>query len=152
VRVPNRLSPFKMGLKCGQCQSTPPAAVWERHFGDLFRQTVIAGTHLDSRSTLDGSLGQYLRSGGALRFEAFSDAGAVTPARPTIRAPNRHGSMRKRISFPIGGLAYVDEQCPPVALSTGKRISCIGLPPRLVSQTGQMYLPLAAASGPTAFF
>lgn len=61
----------QLGLKCGQCHVNPTGGGLRTNFGDIFAQTVLPAQHLDN--VLDnwtGQVGQYIRVGGDLRFDA----------------------------------------------------------------------------------
>src|SRR5579863_4690980 len=61
----------QLGLKCGQCHVNPTGGGLRTTFGDIFSQTVLPAQHLDSPlDNWTGQLGQYLRAGGDLRFDA----------------------------------------------------------------------------------
>src|SRR6266478_3309762 len=61
----------QMGLKCGQCHVNPTGGGLRTTFGDVFSQTVLPAQHLDTPlDNWTGQLGQYLRAGGDLRFDA----------------------------------------------------------------------------------
>ena len=63
----------QLGLKCGQCHVNPTGGGLRTTFGDIFAQTVLPAQHLDTGTPLDnwtGQVGNYLRVGGDVRFDA----------------------------------------------------------------------------------
>jgi hypothetical protein len=60
----------QLGLKCGQCHVNPTGGGLRTTFGDVFAQTVMPAQHLDAGpDNWTGALGQYIRTGGDLRFD-----------------------------------------------------------------------------------
>jgi hypothetical protein len=103
----------QMGLKCGQCHVNPTGGGLRTTFGDIFAQTVLPAQHLDTAlDNWTGQLGQYLRAGGDLRFDA-----SVTQV-PHANSIQQFQLEQTRVYLeadviPNRLLAYVDEQVAP---------------------------------------
>ena len=103
----------QLGLKCGQCHVNPTGGGLRTTFGDIFAQTVLPAQHLDTGlDNWTGQLGQYLRTGGDLRFDA-----SLTQA-PHTRSVDQFALEQSRLYMeadliPNRLIAYADEQIAP---------------------------------------
>jgi len=132
----------QQGLKCGQCHVNPTGGGLRTTFGDIFSQTVLPAQHLDSPlDNWTGQLGQYLRAGGDLRFDA-----ALTQA-PHTRSVDQFALQQTRLYaeadlIPNRLLAYVDEQVAPGgALNREAYLVYWSATHDWYFKAGQMYLP-----------
>jgi hypothetical protein len=103
----------QLGLKCDQCHVNPTGGGLRTTFGDIFAQTVLPAQHLDTGlDNWTGQLGQYLRTGGDLRFDA-----SLTQA-PNTRSVDQFALEQSRLYMeadliPNRLIAYADEQIAP---------------------------------------
>src|SRR5258706_1099287 len=132
----------QMGLKCGECHVNPTGGGLRTTFGDIFSQTVLPAQHLDSPlDNWTGQLGQYLRAGGDLRF----DASAMQA--PHTRTVDQFALQQTRLYaeadlIPNRLLAYVDEQVAPGgALNREAYLVYWSASHDWYLKAGQMYLP-----------
>ncbi len=132
----------QLGLKCSQCHVNPTGGGLRTAFGDIFAQTVLPAQHLDS--VLDnwtGQVGQYIRVGGDLRFDA-----SVTQV-PHAHSVQQFALEQTRVYFEADVianrlLAYVDEQIAPGgALNREAYLMYWGATHDWYLKAGQMYLP-----------
>ena len=71
----------QFGLKCNVCHVNPTGGGLRSTVGDVIAQTAIPGAHLDTGGdNWIGALGQYLRTGGDLRFDAQVTQAPNTPS------------------------------------------------------------------------
>jgi hypothetical protein len=132
----------QLGLKCGQCHVNPTGGGLRTTFGDIFAQTVMPAQHLDSPfDNWTGQLGQYLRAGGDLRFDA-----SLTQA-PNTRSVDQFALEQSRVYMeadlvPNRLLAYADEQIAPGgALNREAYLLYWSATHDWYLKAGQMYLP-----------
>jgi hypothetical protein len=124
----------QLGLKCGQCHVNPTGGGLRTTFGDIFAQTVLPAQHLDTGlDNWTGQLGQYLRTGGDLRFDA-----SLTQA-PHTRSVDQFALEQSRLYMeadliPNRLIAYADEQIAPGGALNREAYL-------LYIKAGQMYLP-----------
>lgn len=134
----------QLGLKCGQCHVNPTGGGLRTTFGDIFAQTVLPAQHLDTGTPLDnwtGQVGNYLRVGGDLRFDASG-----TQA-PNTRSTDQFALEQSRVYLeadliPNRLLAYADEQIAPGgALNREAYLLYWSATHDWYLKAGQMYLP-----------
>jgi len=132
----------QLGLKCGQCHVNPTGGGLRTTFGDIFAQTVMPAQHLDTGlDNWTGQLGQYLRTGGDLRFDA-----SLTQA-PNTRSVDQFALEQSRLYMeadliPNRLLAYADEQIAPGgALNREAYLLYWSATHDWYLKAGQMYLP-----------
>jgi hypothetical protein len=132
----------QLGLKCGQCHVNPTGGGLRTIFGDVFAQTVLPAQHLDTGAdNWTGQVGQYLRVGGDLRFDA-----SVTQA-PHTSSVQQFALDQTRVYLeanviPDRLLAYVDEQVAPGgALNREAYVMFWSAAHDWYLKAGQMYLP-----------
>jgi hypothetical protein len=132
----------QLGLKCGQCHVNPTGGGLRTAFGDIFAQTVLPAQHIDTAlDNWNGQVGQYLRAGGNLRFDA-----SVTQA-PQTSSVQQFALEQTRIYMeaeviPNRLLAYVDEQVAPGgALNREAYVLYWSGTHDWYIKAGQMYLP-----------
>lgn len=132
----------QLGLKCGQCHVNPTGGGLRTTFGDIFAQTVLPAQHLDTPlDNWTGQVGQYLRVGGDLRFDA-----SVTQV-PQARSVQQFALQQTRVYLeaeviPNRLLAYVDEQVAPGgALNREAYVAYWSATHDWYLRAGQMYLP-----------
>jgi len=133
---------LQLGLKCSQCHVNPTGGGLRTTFGDIFAQTVLPAQHLDSAfDNWTGQVGQYLRSGGDLRFDA-----SLTQV-PQTRSVQQFALEQTRVYLeadviPNRLLAYVDEQVAPGgALNREAYLLYWSATHDWYVKAGQMYLP-----------
>src|SRR6185437_9636454 len=133
---------MQLGLKCSQCHINPTGGGLRTTFGDIFAQTVLPAQHLDSAfDNWTGQVGQYLRSGGDLRFDA-----SLTQV-PQTRSVQQFALEQTRVYLeadviPNRLLAYVDEQVAPGgALNREAYLLYWSATHDWYVKAGQMYLP-----------
>ncbi len=133
---------MQLGLKCGQCHVNPTGGGLRTTFGDIFAQTVLPAQHLDSAfDNWTGQVGQYLRAGGDLRFDA-----SLTQV-PQARSVQQFALEQTRVYLeadviPNRLLAYVDEQVAPGgALNREAYLLYWSATHDWYVKAGQMYLP-----------
>jgi hypothetical protein len=132
----------QLGLKCGQCHVNPTGGGLRTTFGDIFAQTVLPAQHLDTPlDNWTGQLGQYLRAGGDLRFDA-----SLMQA-PHTRSVDQFALEQSRLYMeadliPNRLLAYADEQIAPGgALNREAYLLYWSATHDWYLKAGQMYLP-----------
>jgi len=130
------------GQKCEACHVNPTGGGLRTTFGDTLAQTVIPSQHLDSPTdNWIGTINQYLRAGGDLRFD-----GQVTQA-PNTASVQEFSLEQMRIYLeadviPNRLLAYVDEQVAPGgALDREAYVLFWSAAHEWYLKAGQMYLP-----------
>ncbi len=133
---------MQLGLKCSQCHVNPTGGGLRTTFGDIFAQTVLPAQHLDSAfDNWTGQVGQYLRTGGDLRFDA-----SLTQV-PQTRSVQQFALEQTRVYLeadviPNRLLAYVDEQVAPGgALNREAYLLYWSAAHDWYVKAGQMYLP-----------
>jgi hypothetical protein len=132
----------QFGLKCNVCHVNPTGGGLRSTVGDVLAQTAIPGAHLDTGSdNWTGALGQYLRTGGDLRFDA-----QVTQV-PGSRSVQEFSLEQTRVYLeanviPDRLFAYVDEQVAPGgALNREGYVVYWSASHDWYLKAGQMYLP-----------
>jgi hypothetical protein len=132
----------QLGLKCGQCHVNPTGGGLRTAFGDNFAQTILPAQHLDTAlDNWTGQLGQYLRAGGDLRFDASA---TQVPHTKTIQqfALEQTRVYLEADVIPNRLFAYVDEQVAPGgALNREAYLVYWSATHDWYLKAGQMYLP-----------
>jgi hypothetical protein len=135
----------QMGLKCGQCHVNPTGGGLRTTFGDIFAQTVMPAQHLDTGIpdywTGQIGLGQYLRTGGDLRFDAQLTQVPNSPSLDQFSLEQARVYLEANV-IPDRLLAYVDEQVAPGgALNREAYVLYWTAAHEWYFKAGQMYLP-----------
>jgi len=130
------------GLKCMQCHVNPTGGGLRGAYGDVFAQTLMPATHLDTgTNTWTGDVGSFLRVGGDLRTEALA---TEIPHSKTI-AQFELEQVRTYLEaqvIPERLLVYVDEQIAPGgALNREAYVMYWNAGHDWYLKAGQMYLP-----------
>jgi hypothetical protein len=132
----------QLGIKCGQCHVNPTGGGLRTSFGDIFAQTVLPAQHLgDAADNWTGQLGNYIRVGGDLRFDA-----SVTQV-PHADSVQQFEMEQTRVyleaeAIPNRLIAYVDEQVAPGgALNREAYVLYWSATHDWYLKAGQMYLP-----------
>jgi hypothetical protein len=130
------------GQKCEACHVNPTGGGLRTTFGDVLAQNVIPSQHLDAPTdTWTGTINQYLRAGGDLRFD-----GQVTQA-PKTASVQEFSLEQMRVYLeaeviPNRLLAYADEQVAPGgALNREAYVLFWSAAHEWYLKAGQMYLP-----------
>jgi hypothetical protein len=132
----------QMGLKCGQCHVNPTGGGLRTTFGDVFAQTVMPAEHLDTAlDNWTGQLGNYLRAGGDLRFDASVAQQPHSSSVQQFELEQARVYMEADL-IPNRLLAYVDEQVAPGgALNREAYLTYWSATHDWYVKAGQMYLP-----------
>jgi hypothetical protein len=134
----------QLGLKCGQCHVNPTGGGLRTTFGDIFAQTVLPAQHLDTGTPLDnwtGQVGNYLRVGGDLRFDASGTQAPHTHSTDQFSLEQTRVYLEADV-IPNRLLAYVDEQVAPGgALNREAYLMYWSATHDWYLKAGQMYLP-----------
>src|SRR3984885_13612923 len=134
----------QLGLKCGQCHVNPTGGGLRTTFGDIFAQTVLPAQHLDTGTPLDnwtGQVGNYLRVGGDLRFDASGTQAPHTHSTDQFSLEQTRAYLEADV-IPNRLLAYVDEQVAPGgALNREAYLMYWSATHDWYLKAGQMYLP-----------
>jgi len=132
----------QLGLKCGQCHVNPTGGGLRTTFGDIFAQTVLPAQHLDTGlDNWTGQLGQYLRAGGDLRFDAQVTQAPHTASVQEFSLEQTRVYLEAEV-IPNRLLAYVDEQVAPGgALNREAYVLYWSATHDWYLKAGQMYLP-----------
>jgi hypothetical protein len=130
------------GLKCSQCHVNPTGGGLRAAYGDVFAQTLLPATKLDTGPDLwTGDLSKFLRIGGDLRTEAL---GTEVPHSKTISQFELE-QVRLYLEaqvIPERLLVYVDEQVAPGgALNREAYALYWSASHDWYVKAGQMYLP-----------
>ncbi len=130
------------GLKCSQCHVNPTGGGLRGVYGDVFAQTALPATQLDTGTdTWTGNLNGFLRVGGDLRTEALA---TEIPHSKTISQFELE-QVRTYIEaqvIPERLLVYVDEQVAPGgALNREAYALYWSASHEWYVKAGQMYLP-----------
>jgi hypothetical protein len=132
----------QMGLKCSQCHVNPTGGGLRSVLGDVFAQTVLPGAHLDTGAdNWTGALGQYLRIGGDLRFDAQL---TQVPQSPSVQEFSLEQTRVYLEANVVADrlIAYVDEQVAPGgALNREAYVLYWSGSHDWYVKAGQMYLP-----------
>lgn len=133
---------LQFGLKCDACHVNPTGGGLRSTFGDVLAQTVIPSAHLDTGTdNWTGALGQYLRTGGDLRFDVQV---TETPHKATSQESSLEQTRVYLEANVISDrlLAYVDEQVAPGgALNREAYVLYWSAGHDWYLKAGQMYLP-----------
>jgi hypothetical protein len=132
----------QLGLKCGQCHVNPTGGGLRTTFGDIFAQTVLPAQHLDTGlDNWTGQLGQYLRTGGDLRFDAQATQAPHTATQDEFSLEQMRVYLEAEV-IPNRLLAYADEQIAPGgALNREAYVLYWSATHDWYLKAGQMYLP-----------
>jgi hypothetical protein len=132
----------QLGLKCGQCHVNPTGGGLRTTFGDIFAQTVLPAQHLDTAlDNWTGQLGQYLRTGGDLRFDAQATQTPHTATMNEFSLEQFRAYMEADV-IPNRLLVYADEQVAPGgALNREAYVLYWSATHDWYLKAGQMYLP-----------
>jgi len=132
----------QFGLKCGACHVNPTGGGLRSTFGDVLAQTVIPSAHLDTGSdNWTGAIGQYLRTGGDLRFDAQATQTPNSPTSQEFSLEQARVYLEANV-IPDRLLAYVDEQVAPGgALDREAYVLFWSAGHDFYLKAGQMYLP-----------
>ena len=101
------------GLKCGVCHVNPTGGGLRTAYGDVFAQTLMPQTHVDTGNDVwTGDINKWLRIGGDLRFD-----GTVTQV-PNTEIAKAFSLEQTRVYLeasviPERLIVYVDEQVAP---------------------------------------
>jgi hypothetical protein len=130
------------GYKCSQCHVNPTGGGLRNAFGDVFAQTLLPATHIDTGAdTWAGQLSRFLSLGGDLRYDASS-----TQA-PNTQTLNQFQMQQTRIYLeasviPDRLLVYVDEQVAPGGALNREAYGLFwSADHSWYIKAGQMYLP-----------
>jgi hypothetical protein len=132
----------QFGLKCNACHVNPTGGGLRSTFGDVLAQTVIPKQHLDTGlDNWTGQLGQYLRAGGDLRFDAQVTKAPSTASVQEFTLEQTRVYLEANV-IPDRLLAYVDEQVAPGgALNREAYVVYWSASHDWYLKGGQMYLP-----------
>ncbi|HTB67045.1 MAG TPA: hypothetical protein VK727_12520 [Steroidobacteraceae bacterium] len=130
------------GLKCTQCHVNPTGGGLRGAYGDVFAQTALPATHLDTGAdTWTGSLNTFLRVGGDLRTEAEA---TEVPHSKTISQFSLE-QVRTYVEaqvIPERLIVYADEQIAPGGALNREAYVLYWSPGHdWYVKAGQMYLP-----------
>jgi len=130
------------GLKCGACHVNPTGGGLRTAFGDTFAQFALPARHLATGAdTWNGALGEFLRLGGDLRFDANA---TQVPHTQTLDQFELEQSRIYLAASPIPDrlLVYADEQIAPGgALNREAYALYWSAGHDWYVKAGQMYLP-----------
>jgi hypothetical protein len=132
----------QFGLKCNACHVDPTGGGLRSTFGDVLAQTVIPSAHLDTgMDNWTGALGNYLRTGGDLRFDAQVTETPHTPTNQEFSLEQARIYLEANV-IPDRLLAYIDEQVAPGgALNREAFVLYWAAGHDWYLKAGQMYLP-----------
>ena len=137
----------QLGLKCNQCHVNPTGGGMRTTFGDVFSQTVLPAEHLDTGldnwtgQIAPGAIGQYVRIGGDLRFDAQVTQVPHTATQDQFSLEQTRIYLEANV-IPERLLAYVDEQVAPGgALNREAYVLYWSATHDWYLKAGQMYLP-----------
>jgi hypothetical protein len=132
----------QFGLKCDVCHVNPTGGGLRSTVGDVMAQTLIPGAHLDTGpDNWTGALGQYLRAGGDLRFDAQVTQEPKSPSVQDFTLEQARVYLEANV-IPDRLLAYLDEQVAPGgALNREAYVVYWSAPHDWYLKAGQMYLP-----------
>jgi hypothetical protein len=101
------------GLKCSQCHVNPTGGGLRAVYGDVYAQTLMPATHLDSGPDLwTGDISKYLRIGGDLRTEALATEVPHSKTISQFELEQVRVYLEAQV-IPERLLVYVDEQVAP---------------------------------------
>lgn len=132
----------QFGLKCNVCHVNPTGGGLRTTFADVLAQTVIPKEHLDTGlDNWNGQIGQYLRAGGDLRFDAQVTKTPNSPSVQEFSLEQARVYLEANV-IPDRLLAYVDEQVAPGgALNREAYVLYWAGSHDWYLKAGQMYLP-----------
>jgi hypothetical protein len=132
----------EFGLKCNVCHVNPTGGGLRTTFADVLAQTVIPNQHLDTAlDNWTGQLGQYLRTGGDVRFDAQVTSAPQTASVQEFSLEQARVYLEANV-IPDRLLAYVDEQVAPGgALNREAYVLYWNSSHDWYLKAGQMYLP-----------
>jgi hypothetical protein len=132
----------QFGLKCNVCHVNPTGGGLRTTFADVLAQTVIPNEHLETGlDNWTGALGQYLRAGGDLRFDAQVTSAPHTASVQEFSLEQARVYLEANV-IPDRLLAYVDEQVAPGgALNREAYVLYWAASHDWYLKAGQMYLP-----------
>ena len=130
------------GLKCTQCHVNPTGGGLRGAYGDVFAQTALPATHLDTGTdTWTGNLNTFLRVGGDLRAEALATEAPHTKTISQFQLEQVRTYLEAQV-IPERLLVYVDEQVAPGgALNREAYALYWSASHDWYVKAGQMYLP-----------
>jgi hypothetical protein len=130
------------GLKCTQCHVNPTGGGLRAVYGDVFAQTQLPATHLDTGTdTWTGSLSSFLRVGGDLRTEALTTEVPHSKTLSQFQLEQVRTYIEAQV-IPERLLVYVDEQVAPGgALNREAYVLYWSAAHDWYVKAGQMYLP-----------
>ena len=101
------------GLKCGVCHVNPTGGGLRTAYGDVFAQTLMPQTHLDTGNDVwTGDINKWLRIGGDLRFDGTVTQAPNTPIAKAFALEQTRVYLEASV-IPERLLVYVDEQVAP---------------------------------------
>ncbi|HEV2700304.1 MAG TPA: hypothetical protein VGV09_01645 [Steroidobacteraceae bacterium] len=101
------------GLKCSQCHVNPTGGGLRAPYGDVFAQTALPATKLDTGPDLwTGNLSSFLRIGGDLRTEALATEVPHSKTLSQFELEQARVYLEAEV-IPSRLLVYVDEQVAP---------------------------------------
>jgi hypothetical protein len=130
------------GLKCTQCHVNPTGGGLRAVYGDVFAQTLLPATHLDTGTdTWTGNVSSFLRVGGDLRTEALATEVPHTKTISQFQLEQVRTYIEAEV-IPERLLVYVDEQVAPGgALNREAYALYWAADHTWYVKAGQMYLP-----------
>ena len=130
------------GLKCTQCHVNPTGGGLRGVYGDVFAQTALPATHLDTGSdTWTGNVSSFLRLGGDLRTEALATEVPHTKTISQFELEQVRTYIEAQV-IPERLIVYVDEQVAPGgALNREAYALYWSAGHDWYLKAGQMYLP-----------
>jgi hypothetical protein len=143
----------QMGLQCGQCHVNPTGGGERTVYGEIFAQTLLPATHIDTGGDQwTGEVAKFLSVGGDLRFQA-----SYTKV-PGTTSTNQFDLEQARVYLsanviPQRLLVYVDEQVAPGgALNREAYGMYWSANHDWYLKAGQMYLPFGLRLQDTSAF
>jgi hypothetical protein len=132
------------GLKCTQCHVNPTGGGLRTVYGDIFAQTALPATHLDTGAdTWTGNVSSFLRLGGDLRTEALATEIPHSKTISQFQLEQARTYLEAQV-IPERLIVYVDEQVAPGgALNREAYALYWSADHDWYVKAGQMYLPFA---------
>lgn len=130
------------GLKCSQCHVNPTGGGLRALYGDIFAQTALPASHLDTGTdTWTGNLNTFVRLGGDLRTAALATEVPHTKTISQFQLEQARTYLEAQV-IPERLLVYVDEQVAPGgALNREAYALYWSAGHEWYLKAGQMYLP-----------
>jgi hypothetical protein len=130
------------GLKCMQCHVNPTGGGLRGVYGDIFAQTAMPATQLDTGPDLwSGTVTKFLRIGGDLRTEALATEVPGSKTISQFELEQARAYLEAQV-IPDRLIAYVDEQVAPGgALNREAYVLYWSANHDWYIKAGQMYLP-----------